>query len=393
MKIGIITHYYNSKNYGGNLQAYALCEVCRKFGYTAEQISYDIRGAACDCITQKTQLKDLKKCVVKTIFFLYRNFKRREWNSYIESVEVREREFEEFRTGLVPHSSEVYNSDNIADSNRNYDVFITGSDQVWNIMYYRSAYFLDFVAEGKIKLSYAASISKNSLTESQREIIRKSLKDYKAISVREKSDAELIKDLSPIEPIVTLDPTLLLDRDEWDKVCGERIIEEKYLFCYFLGFNIKHRELAEKFARQNNLKIVTLPHMTGFSFPDRKFGDYKLYDVSPNKFLSLIKHSEYVFTDSFHAVVFSYIYGRQFFVFNRNASGGMNSRIYNISELLNCKERFCDSKDKESVTYLKSLNDIDYSAESAEYCNMREKSFEFLKSNLQNAAKINGARD
>ena len=288
-----------------------------------------------------------------------------------------------FNQNLIAHSGNVFDSKNIIECITQYDAFITGSDQVWNFTWYNPEFFLDFVPSDKIKLSYAASIACDHLTNSQKEIFRNSLKDYKAVSVREKSAVNLISDLSPVPVENVLDPTLLLDRSDWDEICSDRVIADDYVFCYFLGENKQSRKLAERFAKQNNLKLVTIPHAGGWiKLADRNFGDVKLFDATPNDFISLIKHARYVFTDSFHAVVFSYIYQKQYFVFNRNKTGEMSSRIQDITELFGAPSRFCYDASRENFQYLNSLSDIDYTQANPIFEKLKQESIEFLKRNL-----------
>ena len=157
-------------------------------------------------------------------------------------------------------------------------------------------------------------------------------------------------------------------------------IKEKYLFCYFLGENPNSRKLATKYALENGLKIVTLPHLLGnYRKCDAKFGDKKLYSVSPNQFLSLIKHAEVIFTDSFHATVFSNVFQKEYFIFGRNSLGKMGGRIYSLTKLFESEERFCDNDKKESLEYINSLNKIDYNKSLESFINIKEKSLEFLK--------------
>jgi len=383
-KIGIITHYYKSKNYGGNLQAYALCKILQNQGYSAEQICFP-RVLIDDAPSKRKNIfrKDILKVLYRKIFSIVIGFFANRVNQKHRIDERREKAFLRFNSELIPHSKTIYNKNTIGHCAEKYDVFITGSDQVWNFFGETLIYMLDFVPSDKIKLSYAASIARNSLTEEQKEIFRNSLKDYKAVSVREKSAEKLLEGLSPTEVQTVLDPTLLLTQEEWDCVCAERVIKENYVFCYFLGTNKKARKIAEKFARKKGLKLVSLPHTAGIRLMDARFGDEQLYDVSPEQFISLIKHASYVLTDSFHAVVFSNIYKKQYFVFNRMKSGAMSSRITDITELFNQRERFCSRKEQESLKYIFSLCDIDYSKENEDFENSRRKSIEFLTTNLE----------
>ena len=180
------------------------------------------------------------------------------------------------------------------------------------------------------------------LSDPYQQIFKKALEGYQAISVREKSSVQLLNPLTSMEVQWVLDPTLLLSRNDWDRVCSERLIDEKYLFCYFLGANKKARSLAQKMAKQKNLKLVTIAYASGvIQLIDKKFGDERLFDVSPQQFISLIKNAEYVFTDSFHAVVFSFLYQKQYFVFNRSQKCEMSARITDITNLFHTPERFC----------------------------------------------------
>lgn len=389
-KVCIVTHYYKSLNYGGNLQAYALCQATYKLGYVTEQLCYPWnKDRSSHGYVIKTHVNGQKKSnrIINIALHLPTKLKNRyyriKYSKVAQQYQIdKAKNFYHFNQEVIPHNNKVYTSQDIGETLEEYDAFITGSDQVWNTDWYTPVFFLDFVPLDKIKLSYAASIAKDYLSDEERQIFRKSLVDYKAVSVREENTVELIKDLSPVEPKLVLDPTLLLDREDWDKVCAPRVVEDNYLFCYFLGDNNKERRLAAKFAKAKNLKIVSIP-LTGTQiFSDLKFGDVILPSASPEEFISLIKHSSYVFTDSFHAVVFSHIYQRQFFVFNRDKKGAMNSRIINITDLFNAQERFCNGKERETLKYIQSLNDIDYSIPNTKLYDMKQSSIKFLKDNL-----------
>lgn len=392
--IGIISLYFQTNNYGGVLQSYATCMSVQKYtDCHAEQICF---FAAKD----KTTAFSVRSKVLSVLFKLRNialypkyfkalwnrisfNLKTLCWKKQLQRINAEKgKAFLFFSEQVVPHSTIIYGALSIASAANRYEAFIAGSDQVWNPSFYSPAYLLDFVPSDKIKISYAASIAKESLTEDEKEVFKKSLSDYKAVSVREAKAAELIKDFSPVEPQVVLDPTLLLDREDWDRVCASRVVNDDYLFCYFLGDNKRERRLALKFARQENLKVVSVPLTGAKIYSDLKYGDIVLLAASPEEFISLIKHARYIFTDSFHAVVFSKIYERQYFVFNRDKKESMNSRIYDITKLFHTQERFCDSKEKESLAYINSLPDIDYSVSNRDFDEMKEKSIQFLKTNL-----------
>lgn len=391
-KIAILTHYYKNLNYGGTLQAYALCKATEKnLHIRVEQVSYpDLEDRIRFQYSLNKKAENCFRGIYNAVYKKLSLFQRRVKNKYYHlkyknavDLNIRIKNFKNFSETIIPHSDKVYTSENITEILAQYDAFITGSDQVWNTNWYTPVFFLDFVPSDKIKISYAASISKDSLTDKEKEIFKKSLADFKAVSVREEQAVDLIKDLSPVKPVVTLDPTLLLDASDWDKVCAPRVVEDDYIFCYFLGDNPKERKIAKKFAKEKGLKLVSVP-LTGVKvYSDLKFGDVILPAASPEEFISLIKHASYVFTDSFHAVVFSQIYKRQYFVFNRDSKGSMNSRIINITNLFNTQERFCNGSEKETLQYVRSLQEIDFSRPNPKFDEIKEFSINFLKENLK----------
>lgn len=367
MKIAIITHYYNSSNYGGNLQAYALCRVLENMGFEAEQLSFD-RNADMDFVS-------LLKILAHKILDFPRVIS-------CPKNKIRKRAILSFNK-TIPHS-ETYSHKTIASCIENYDAFITGSDQVWNPGAVCDEYLLKFVPSDKIKISYAASIAKNEIPKVIQNRYREALKDFSAVSVREDKAAELLENISPVKPVKVLDPTLLLSAEEWERLCAETGIPDKYVFCFFLGGSVRQRQLAWEFAKKHNLKLVTLPNLSGKNRKcDKDFGDYALYDVSPNKMISLIRGAESVFTDSFHACVFSHIFRKNFFVFNRDESISMNSRIYSLCSLFNTMNRFCDSEEKCNPDYLEKQPPVDREYSEKDYLEQKKISMAFLINNLK----------
>ena len=182
MKIAIITHYYRSTNYGGNLQAYALCKFLNDNGYETEQISY-CRGET------KNTIKRIALRTIKEPIKVLLNAKNNIFE--VGLVLRRNKAVRKFNKELIPHSRE-YTDTTIQESVRNYDVFITGSDQVWHPNAVTPAYRLDFVPKTKTKMSYAASIAMDSLEDKEIKVLANSLSTYTAISLRE---SNLIKTL------------------------------------------------------------------------------------------------------------------------------------------------------------------------------------------------------
>lgn len=338
-KVGIITLYYNNDNYGGIAQAYALNEYISKLGMDSELISYRRSPVRPIGTKEKIQkdgmchvLLEKLECLPQKIY--YRNENRKAQKRYGEKLAdkliMRKKAFANSREKI--RHSEVVTEDTIEEKLGNkYDWYVSGSDQIWKPGVLQNPYLFTFLDESKKRFSYASSITVTEFPEAYGDTMQNGLKNYKWISVREQSAKVYLEALLDRTVDVVVDPTLLLDQEDWNKVTAERQVDGKYLFAYFLGDNRIQRKRVQEFAKQNNLKIVTLPHVEGkVRASDIGFGDIELYDIDLAKFFSLIKYAEYVCTDSFHAVVFSNIFETNFYVFERivfSKRHNMNSRI------------------------------------------------------------------
>lgn len=362
MKIGIITFYHDMTNYGANLQAYALCEVVNKMGYEAEQIDY-YNGKR-----YRYLLSVIYRFVFKKKYYKNKDF-------YNRKMAIKR-----FRQS-IPHSK-VYFKSTLTKANRKYDGFICGSDQIWNPDWITPAFALQFAEDKKLKISYAASIGKEIIEEHSKEKYVHMLSRLDYVSVREKNAVKLLNEFTekPIEWV--LDPTLLLTKNEWDEIVPENKIKDKYVFCYFLNDYKLHRDIAQEYADNNNLKIVTLPYL---SYQRREcddgFGDYRLFDVSPCDFIAMIKYAEYVFTDSFHASVFCHLYNKSFVVFTQ---GGKESRVRmdSLTELFDTSEHHIVGDDLINLENINGISNVPSLENTKEYQRMKAKSIDYLSKAL-----------
>lgn len=391
MRIGILSHYHNSINYGGALQAYALCKIINDMGYECEQIDIDCFA---ECINLNVKIAEHGKTinVIKKYFRaikpVYRavNFLRYRKSSLIRKKLYKA--FENFNENLIPHSAKQYNSQNITETLDIYDVFIVGSDQVWNPIWYFNPFFLSFVPNNVPKISYAASISQSSLLPEVKQLYKEHLKGFSSISVREKESVDLINDILLKKVEYVLDPTLLLDGVNWETLVSDRLIKDSYVFCYFLGEDKEIRNVASEYAKKNNLVLVNIKHATGqYHKTDINYGDISLDAPSPSEFLALIRYADMVFTDSFHASVFSFIFKRQFFVFERVGHKGMSTRVISLMELFETENRFCSTCERKTIQYIFNQQPIDYNKEFESFIHLKDKSINFLKDNLKTAEK------
>jgi len=370
-KIGIITHFYRSTNYGGNLQAYALCKYLNG-QYCAEQIQY------------KRNAGPIVRRVARSIYQSIKSIPiRMKHASVYEWIDQRKRVFEVFKDAEIPHSKVIYRNHQLKDLSLAYQVFITGSDQVWHPSAVCDAYLLSLGVTGVNKIAYAASVAKDELTAEQESRYRNAFADYKAISVREESAVPMIQKLSPVKVQWAVDPVFLLSREQWNTVVGSEKERKKYAFCYFLGDSYEQRRLAKEYASELSLEIVTIPYLNNqYRECDDGFGDELIYCADPFEFVRLIRDADVVLTDSFHAMAFSLIFHKQFFVFERKAAATMSSRILSMANMFGVTDRFCNEEAKLKKDWLLASLPVDYSRPTNEFETLRNDSIRFLKENI-----------
>lgn len=334
MKVGIITWWRN--NYGSILQALALQQKLNQYNDLQYEIicQFGKKATSVDNVFDKIKSVGLAE-TCKRVF----------WKVAFKGLRLRNKKMQQFVDENLKVSNQQYNEHDIADSNKYYDTFICGSDQIWNpdLVPTDSMYWLPFVEKGKNKIAYAPSFGASTVTEKQKEQIKANLSTFKAVSCRESSGARTInKIIGEKKCEAVLDPTMLIERDYWDTISEDKIYNEKYIFAYMLRGTAAQRKYIEKIAREKNLKIVSIPFLDYEKIDpyDLKFGDYKLWDANPAEFISAIRHAEYVFCDSFHCIVFSILYHRPFFVFPKVGADGKvkKSQISRMTDLLELAE-------------------------------------------------------
>lgn len=371
-QIGIITHYYGSKNYGGVLQSYALCQFLKNQGFDAEQIQFD-----------KDKGESIKRRLGKAYRYTLSIPRRIKYRRLYKEIRGREVKFAAFRDGAICHSKEVFTQDSLNRLAKEYQLYITGSDQVWHPNAVCDAYLLDFGIEGIKKMSYAASIAKDTLSAEESGRYKKAFKDYAAISVREKSAVELLRPITSVEIQWVVDPVFLLRREEWKSLVGSKCDSERYALCYFLGNDSTERKIAKEYAKCKNLKLKVMPFLNGeISEDDLDYGDERIINASPSEFVQLIQNAEIVFTDSFHATAFSLLFERQFYVFERSFQSSMGSRIESLTELFSVQDHYCNIPNRTTFDYIYETASIDYSKEFTAFETMRKRSISYLLSNV-----------
>ena len=345
-KIATLT-FNNSVNYGALLQTYALREYLNTSGFECDIINY-----------QNPKMKYSRVSFMRKIAsIVWKNLLARFFAS-----QKRRKRTSQFRMTKMNIGQKCVNLSDLKSLNSVYNIFIVGSDQVWNPFINRgdSAFFLSFVSDENKRISYAASFGSSKVDKSYLESNRQDLEKFDAISVRENESAELLKAEIGIAAETVLDPVFLLTKDDWINKLNLNNsvskVNDKYVLCYVMpvDFELVNRiyHVAESIAKGNNLKIITLGKKNskpiGIETLDR--------DAGPIEFANYILNAEYIVTNSFHGTAFSIIFRKQFFTVLKKGFN-LNLRLENLLGSFNLSSRIL----YENNAGIVNLFPIDYS--------------------------------
>lgn len=249
----------------------------------------------------------------------------------------------------------LFSKRDYADVVEDADIFITGSDQIWNPFCggFNPMMFLEFVPKEKKCISYSSSISQPEIHPLVRERMKKDLSKFKHIAVREQRSVEMLNDLLGRNDVrLVVDPTYLLSSDEW-KFFGNRAkiefeLPSKFIFVYLIGRKRKgdYDRLVEEVKDFTGIEEAIF-----LDCYDRNitFGSAKLYnDAGPYEWVHLLEKSSYVINDSFHATVFSLKFKKDFVHIlkdGNNSVGSQNTRMYDILKRYDLLNKIYDVED------------------------------------------------
>lgn len=369
--IGLVPLLYEEYNYGGILQFYALQKIIKDMGleYVILRMKND------DIICKSDSSANLFKFMLLEILQPYFKYKKSKRDKQIDTVlKERKNKMDKFRQMYYG----TYIEKDITDSFEEFDTIICGSDQIWNPKWAKRRTMLVDIPEEINKIIYAASMGCEFMTDYEKAVFKPMVERIQHVSVREESAKKLLNSFIERTDIeIVLDPTLLLTSDEWTQLINNIPVNEKYILTYFLGDSIDYRPLIEQISKENGLKIVNIPYASGESVDKNIFGDYKIYDASPGEFLGLIKNAEIIITDSFHACVFSILFKRKYYVFERKGSTNMIGRIVSLQNHFNLPSRII--KTNSDIEFMK---EIDYSYVDKYQMKLREKSLAYLEKSI-----------
>lgn len=359
----------NFTNYGSALQSWALCKIINKLGqntrWQAKLVDY-CPNALVDAdplnpikMMWDTDLESQKLCEMT-----------------LPAIAINYQKFERFYNYQFCKTAKSYKSDNFNDivTDEEINGFVCGSDTIFCIeeFGFDDAYYANYSCmKNGYSVSYAASFGDSSFEkEEDLEILQNRLKNFKSIGIRERKLLNLVQQNVDVPVQCVIDPTLLLSADDYEEIIAPRQEESKYLLLYTRRYNPQMEAFAEQLAKQNGWKIIEISLRATNAQKHRMF-----YEAGVEEFLSLVKNAEFVVTNSFHGMIFSVQFKKEFVIFSRERS---DNKILELLELFGINNRIL----KSSTDNLPQT-EIDYKTVHQRIEDAREKSISFLLKELE----------
>lgn len=377
-KTGIIT-ILKVNNYGAELQAFALQKVLNNLGCDAEIIDYYFYKNPKFKKTKKS--RPFVKLPLKQSLkeFLYPWYKTLKTLPFYKAKKKRDDKFQAFHSDNTKLSRSYKTLDELYAANLNYDVYVVGSDQVWNpnTNINIEPYFLTFAPKNKLKISYASSFGVSLIPEINQSRYATYLDNIDCIGVREKQGKNIVESLINKKATWVLDPTFLLSKSDWKNYASDTKIKEPYILLYILTDAEYITSLARKIAKENNLKIVRI--CKNAFIEDKSDDVINIIDAGPQEYLGLFAKASFVLTTSFHGTCFSVNFNIPFYtILKKNKTN--NSRQIDLLNELNIGERIIYVGD--SIPNNKEFNKINYEAVNKELLEFKYHSISYLKNAL-----------
>lgn len=364
---------HKDPNYGSMLQAFALVLAIRKLGQEAEYINY---SETLDPHIPSRVIMRIIKWPFKWIKDILYPIKPKDEFAFFDKLDFSStmESFERFHNKYIPVSEKKYYSDSVREklNINDYSNYIVGSDQTWSPNLYRPTkpYFLDFANLPK-RNAYAPSLGTINLSPNYISLLKDKLSTFNHLSCREAVNSRFLSNLLKREVTHVLDPTLLLDQYDWDRITKEPSIKGDYILAYILG----EKDLVINFAEQLGF-VKKMPVYYVITRPKYFNMTHSLNGVGPDDWIGLIKKAKYVITDSYHGCLFCVNYNVNFYAFSKR-EGDINRqdniRILEFLKILQLEHRFQDD------TIATILDDIDFKDVNDKLDPMRRWSFEYLK--------------
>ena len=368
MHTGLITFHF-AHHYGAQIQAYATMRAIRELGHDCQIIDFRLPHT-----TETNHLfkkPDSVRALASNVHTAL----------HYGSMKRRHDRFEAFVAEQMDLSPKQYTSDEeLRREPPAYDVYVAGSDQIWNPYIYvnkqfEPAFLLDFVREGR-KIAYAPSLGVPTLSQPYDGQLRDYLASFSALSARESRGKELLEGITGREVSLVLDPTLLLTGDQWGELAAVPAVKGPYILCYFISDPGEVGARAQELHSRTGWPIVQLAGMRR-RLPG---AERVVFDAGPREFLGLFQNAACVCTNSFHGSVFSLQFDRPFFtaMSPKEKAEPAYSRIYSLLSRLGCTDRIVGLPDSAAADA-----EMDYAAIHRKLAEARAESFAYLKNAIE----------
>lgn len=394
MQICILTNYLHN-NYGGLLQAYALQKVLKQQGHEAVTDRYGCRAKQKNLFKLKMPfhkriIRFVKHFVKKYIF------KKHQYNPFIFLASDLWQSKEEIKLQQeIAVNTKRFIDNNITTIDfwqgknkpskrmiKQFDAIVVGSDQVFRPRYCNvPAYFLYYVKNDILRISYAASFGKDDWSEFSSDITKKcavAAKKFKAVSVREESAVTLCKNYLGVPAEHLIDPTLLLEKEEYIHLIenDDSVPKEHILMCYLLDRSDEKNEIKEICSKKLNLNAIEV--MPEELFHINASTIEKCIYPSVSKWIAGFRDAQFVLTDSFHGTVFAIIFNKPFIAIANNGRG--IARFSSLLKIFGLEDRLIFSVNDIQDKLFQPINYMEVNKIKKEWQN---KSFNFLLTNLK----------
>lgn len=339
MKIGIIT-LSASYNCGSMLQSYALKEEMKKFG-DVEIINFSSK-------------KSHKKYDFIPHNLLKRAMMKLKHSDIIRDLEIEIKAYEEFKKRYLEINGKEFFYNDLSEIADKYDVIVAGSDQVWNVCMedFDEAFFCGWTK--KKKIAYAPSLGGHDIRESdESEKIVSCLNKFDKISVREEMGKKCLEDILGYDVLKVLDPTLIYDADRWHEMAAYPKIDREYIFYYSWAYGEGElKDIVKKRSMETGMPVYVLDAHKWRKQRCEDYGFYLYREAGPMAFLSLMANAKECFVESFHGMIFAYIFKRNFWLLDTHELyENLDARLTELVSLLGAEERIVTKYNKQMIDF------------------------------------------
>lgn len=362
-RFGTISYniYCNFTNYGSALQTWALHQTIRKLGHQPVLVDY-----CPDVLADKDPLNPFGNMWDKD------EESRRMVELTMPAIRENYIKFDRFYHDRFTRTGKKYTSENFDAivGDEQLDGFVCGSDTIFcpDEFGFDDGYYANYpVMQGR-SVSYAASFGDPHFTKETYQMLNARIGNFKALGIRENQMIPYLRAHTDAPVMRTIDPTLLLTAEEYEPIIADKPELGDYLLLYARRYSPKMIAYAEKLAQQHGWKIVDI----SLRATNAERGHIMAYEAGVEEFLSLVKHAQYVVTNSFHGMIFSVQFRRPFVIFSREQC---DNKIEELLALMGLPDRI-------QITGEEPFGEINYDEVHRKLELARERSAQFLEMEL-----------